>query len=78
MPVKEKKKKNKKKREMDWQLVARYFTVKSTDIFCSVTIINLSCVLSKAGIEEADLRQDQSAIEMETKLFTTRLTNEGM
>ena len=26
----------KKKREMDWQLVARYFTVKSTDIFYSV------------------------------------------
>ena len=26
-------KKNKKKREMDWQLVASYFTVKSTDIF---------------------------------------------
>ena len=25
-----------KKREMDWQLVASYFTVKSTDIFCSV------------------------------------------
>ena len=23
-------------REMDWQLVASYFTVKSTDIFCSV------------------------------------------
>ena len=26
----------KKKRAMDWQLVASYFTVKSTDIFCSV------------------------------------------
>ena len=25
-----------KKREMDWQLVASYFTVKSTDIFYSV------------------------------------------
>ena len=25
-----------KNREMDWQLVASYFTVKSTDIFCSV------------------------------------------
>ena len=25
-----------KKREMDWQLVASYFTVTSTDIFCSV------------------------------------------
>ena len=25
----------KKKREMDWQLVASYFTVKSTDIFSS-------------------------------------------
>ena len=24
-----------KKREMDWQLIASYFTVKSTDIFCS-------------------------------------------
>ena len=35
VPVKKKKKK-KKKREMDWQLVASYFTVKSTDIFYSV------------------------------------------
>ena len=26
----------KNKREMDWQLVASYFTLKSTDIFCSV------------------------------------------
>ena len=25
-----------KKGEMDWQLIASYFTVKSTDIFCSV------------------------------------------
>ena len=25
----------KNKRGMDWQLVASYFTVKSTDIFCS-------------------------------------------
>ena len=25
-----------KLREKDWQLVASYFTVKSTDIFCSV------------------------------------------
>ena len=25
-----------KKREMDWRLVANYFTIKSTDIFCSV------------------------------------------
>ena len=25
-----------KKRDMDWQLVARYFTVKSTDFFYSV------------------------------------------
>ena len=24
--------------EMDWQLVVSYFTVKSTDIFCSVTL----------------------------------------
>ena len=29
------KKKTKKKREMDWQLVASYFTVKSNGIFCS-------------------------------------------
>ena len=28
--------KKKQQREMDWQLVASYFTVKSTDIFCSV------------------------------------------
>ena len=27
-------KKKKKKREMDWQLVASYFTVKSMEIFC--------------------------------------------
>ena len=26
----------KKQQEMDWQLVASYFTVKSMDIFCSV------------------------------------------
>ena len=26
-----------KNREMDWQLVASYFTVKSTDIFCSAS-----------------------------------------
>ena len=32
----QKKKKQQKKREMDWQMVASYFTVKSTDIFCSV------------------------------------------
>ena len=31
-PPKKKKKKKKKKREMDWQLVASYFTVKSTDM----------------------------------------------
>ena len=30
---KNKKKKKKKKRELDWELVASYFTVKSTDIF---------------------------------------------
>ena len=38
-----------KKREMDWQLVATYFTVKSTDIFCSVlfmfTIYDFSLLL---------------------------------
>ena len=28
----------KEKREMDWQLVASYFIVKSTDIFCSVCL----------------------------------------
>ena len=31
-----------KKREMDWQLVACYFTVKSTDIFCSSSILHIS------------------------------------
>ena len=29
----------KKRREMDWQLVASCFTVKSSDIFCSVQLI---------------------------------------
>ena len=29
---------DRKKREMDWQLVGGYFTVKSTDIFCSLLI----------------------------------------
>ena len=28
----------KKTREMDWQLVASYFTVKSTDILCSAPV----------------------------------------
>ena len=39
---KTKKKKKQKKREMDWQLVASYFIVKSTDIFCSVAFNVLS------------------------------------
>ena len=34
-----------KKREMDWQLVASYFTVKSTDIFCSACIIEFWTLL---------------------------------
>ena len=29
---------DRKKREMDWQLFAGYFTVKSTNIFCSLLI----------------------------------------
>ena len=33
-----KKKKKKKKTEMDWQLVTNYLTVKSTGIFCSVSL----------------------------------------
>ena len=35
-----KKKKKKKKREMDWQLVASYFTVKSTDTFAVYRIMS--------------------------------------
>ena len=31
-----------KKREMDWQLVASYFTVKSKDMFCSVVTLIMS------------------------------------
>ena len=38
--TKKKKTKKNKKREIDWQLVASYFTVKSTDIFCSVYVVS--------------------------------------
>ena len=34
-----------KKWEMDWQLVASYFTVKSKDIFCSVCVFYKSEVI---------------------------------
>ena len=44
-----------KKREMDWQLVASYFTAKSTDTFCSVAITAILsyCHTNASGVRRA-------------------------
>ena len=56
----------KKNREMDWQLVSSYFTVKSTDIFLQYRLFTLT-VLDELKLEV--LNSDSNASRRER--FTT-------